>query len=517
MIEKDILIIGSGIAGLSFALNIAKKRPYLSICILTKSNKAETNTRYAQGGIAVVMDIIHDSYQEHINDTLKAGGGLCNKKVVEMVVKKAPERLRELLEWGVKFDMAQKNKFDAGLEGGHSHARILHRKDTTGNEIEKKLLFHISQFKNISILPHHFALDLITGSTNVNGKNTITCYGAYVFCQQLKCIKIFKAGITMLATGGSGQVFTTTTNPLIATGDGVAMAHRAHAKIRDMQFIQFHPTAFYQLHSKPCFLISEAIRGFGAYMLNEKGARFLFDYDKRGELATRDIISRAIHCELSKSGEACVFLDCRHLDHKEFIKHFPGIYRYCLKKGININNDLIPITPAAHYQCGGITTNRKAQTSIKNLYACGECSSSGLHGSNRLASNSLLEAVVFAHEAANHILKNWDSTRIKLEFTFNDYSLKKASFKKLNAMRKGIRQVVSHYAGIEKSRAGLLNAKALLKKHELLLKWNYPEGTLHTDFWEVKNLLTVAQLIIDQSLKFYYRKHKKTIKQYNER
>jgi len=513
MIEKDILIIGSGIAGLSFALNIAKKRPDLSICILTKSNKAETNTRYAQGGIAVVMDIIHDSYQEHINDTLKAGGELCNKKVVEMVVKKAPERLRELMEWGVKFDMALKNRFDVGLEGGHSHARILHRKDMTGYEIEKKLLYHTSQYKNISILPHHFALDLITGSSYIIGKNTTTCYGAYVFSQEYKCIKIFKAGITMLATGGSGQVFITTTNPLIATGDGVAIAHRAHAKIRDMQFIQFHPTAFYEHHSKPSFLISEAIRGFGAYILNKKGSRFLFDYDNRGELATRDIISMAIHCELLKSGEACVFLDCRHLDHKKFRKHFPGIYKYCQKKGINTDKDLIPITPAAHYQCGGITTNRKAQTSIKNLYACGECSSSGLHGSNRLASNSLLEAVVFSHEAAAHILKNLDSTRTKLEFTFNKYTLKKTSFKKLSAMRMEIRQIVSLYAGIEKSKSGLLNAKALLKKFDLMIKRNYPDGTLQTDFWEVKNLLTVAQLIVDQSLNFYYKKHKQNEKQ----
>ena len=402
MIKKDVLIIGSGIAGLSFALKIAKARPDLSVCVLTKSSKGETNTRYAQGGIAVVLDKLTDSFQQHIDDTLKAGGGLCNKKIVEMVVKKAPERLKELIEWGVEFDKNSNGQFSTGLEGGHSQSRILHHKDSTGFEIESKLLHHIGQFQNVTILPHHFALDLITDTSEKD--DTKTCYGAYVLNEKDHTVKVFNARVTFLATGGSGQVYKTTTNPLVATGDGVAMAQRANAKISGMQFIQFHPTAFYQKDVNPSFLISEAVRGYGAYLVNNEGSRFVFEYDIKGELGTRDIVSKAIYCELWKSGKDNVYIDCRHLNIPDFKNHFPGIYKHCQNNGINISKDLIPVATAAHYQCGGITVNLKSQTSIINLYACGECSSTGLHGSNRLASNSLLEAVVFSHEASTFIL-----------------------------------------------------------------------------------------------------------------
>ncbi len=492
MVKKDILIIGSGIAGLSFALNIAKERPDLSICILAKGHKLETNTRYAQGGIAVVLNKLTDSYQNHIDDTLKAGGGLCNKEVVEMVVKKAPERLKELIGWGVKFDEEASGQFSAGLEGGHSHARILHHKDFTGFEIEKKLLQQIHLYPNISIHSHYFALDLIT-SNNI-------CFGAYVLSEHDNTVKIFKAKITMLAAGGSGQVFKTTTNPLVATGDGVAMAYRANAEIKDMQFIQFHPTAFYQTKTNPSFLISEAVRGFGAYLVNKKGLRFVFEYDLRGELATRDIVSKAIHFELLKSGNEHVYLDCRHLNLPDFKKHFPGIYKYCDEQGIDLSKNLIPVAPAAHYQCGGIKINIKAQTSIANLYACGECSCSGLHGSNRLASNSLLEAIVFSYEASLDILKNIDKNLNLPDVPLKSFPTKKSDYKKILFLRNEIKQIIDTYAGIIKQRPGLLLAQNLLLKIENEIIEKFRDCEPGKELLELKNLLTVAQLIVKHSL-----------------
>lgn len=500
MIKKDVLIIGSGIAGLSFALKIAKARPDLSVCLITKSSKAETNTRYAQGGIAVVLDKLTDSYQQHIDDTLKSGGGLCNKKVVEMVVKKAPERLNELLEWGVEFDKDPDGEFSAGLEGGHSQPRILHHKDFTGFEIEKKLLLHIQQYPNISIVSHYFALDLITGPSN--NSNIKTCYGAYVLNEKDNTIKTFRAKVTLLATGGSGQVYETTTNPLVATGDGVAMAQRANAKISEMQFIQFHPTAFYDKNTSPSFLISEAVRGFGAYLVNSEGLRFVYEYDIRGELATRDIVSKAIYCELWKSGKENVFIDCRHLNIKDFINHFPGIYNHCIKNGIDVSKDLIPVAPAAHYQCGGITVDSHSETSIANLYACGECSCTGLHGLNRLASNSLLEAIVFSNEAAIQILNTIDTIKYEPQLTSFSFANKKADSEKINSYKNEIKEVVTTHAGILKSTAGLITAQNQLAKLETKVNEEFKECAPQKDFWEMKNMLAVAQLIVNQSLNY---------------
>lgn len=508
MQTSDILIVGSGIAGLSFALHVAKERPDLSICILAKGDKAESNTRYAQGGIAVVLNKLTDSFQQHIDDTLKAGGGLCNKSVVEMVVKKAPERLKELIEWGVEFDKKESGQFSTGLEGGHSQARILHHQDTTGLEIEQKLLLYSRQFSNIKIYQHHFALDLITDSSNS------ICYGARVLNQKDHSIELFTSRVIMLATGGSGQVYKTTTNPKVSTGDGVAMAYRANVAIENMQFIQFHPTAFYQTGQSPSFLISEAVRGFGATLVNKKGQRFLFDYDTRGELATRDIVSEAIYTELKKSGEEHVFMDCRHLDLANFKTHFPNIYSYCHKAGINISTDWIPVAPAAHYQCGGIMVNKKAQTSIPNLYACGECSCSGLHGSNRLASNSLLEAVVFANEASLHVLQTIDNFEQSTSFDIESVSQPTVDSNRINALKNEIQTLMIKKAGIVKSESHLQEAVQRLIKIETILLFEFNSNTPQTDLWELKNLLVVAKLIVSQSLQYITKKE--TLKKHNK-
>lgn len=499
------MIIGSGIAGLSFALKIAESRPDLSIALITKSSSTETNTRYAQGGIAAVIDTINDSFQQHIDDTLKAGGGLCDEKVAEMVVKKAPQRLRELIEWGVDFDRLPGGSFSKGLEGGHSNPRILHHKDMTGFEIEHKLFSCINRnHPNISIYSHHFAIDLITSESDSSVNDNKTCLGAYIYDQHIQRIKVFASKVTILATGGSGQVYETTTNPLIATGDGVAMAYRADAIISDMAYIQFHPTALYQTGTTPAFLISEAVRGFGAFLVNGKGDRFVFDYDERGELATRDIISNAIYHELIKSGESSVFLDCRHLNKEEFRIHFPNIYDHCLNLGMDIFKDRIPVLPAAHYQCGGIAVDLKSRTSIKNLYACGECSSTGLHGSNRLASNSLLEAVVFSHEAYLDVLKRIDTLAIPDEIPLSNFHASADIHENAQLYMRTIRQLMSRYAGIVKTQRGLSEIiKKLNEMEHLIQQKSEILKNADVSFWELRNLLCVAQIIVIQSLQKY--------------
>jgi L-aspartate oxidase len=398
----DILVIGSGVSGLFFALKTAQKRPDLSITILTKSDAKNSNTRYAQGGIAVVTDLINDSFEKHINDTIKAGGEKGDVEVIRMVVTQAPQRLRELLDFEVEFDRKHSGAWDLGLEGGHSEHRILHHKDISGLEIEEKLLLQIRSFSNIQIIEDHIVLDLLTHDN--------TCVGVNCFNISSNQVEQFFAKKTLLCTGGCGQVFKYTTNPEIGTGDGVAMAHRVGAAIADMQYIQFHPTALYERDRNPYFLISEAVRGFGAYIVNHNNKRFVFDYDERGELATRDIVSHAIGSELAKSGQTTAFIDCRHLDYQAFYKHFPTITDYCKQAGIDIEHELIPVVPVAHYQCGGISVDMDSKTTVPNLYAVGECARTGLHGNNRLASNSLLEALVYAHQASKDICSSIDAT-----------------------------------------------------------------------------------------------------------
>jgi len=374
--KVDFLVIGSGIAGLSYALKAAEKGKVL---ILTKDHESESNTKYAQGGIAAVIDPT-DNTSKHVADTMIAGAGLCDEKIVNIVISEGPDCVRELIESGTRFDKNKNGDYDLAMEGGHSAHRILHYKDATGSEIERA--------------QHHLG-ELITSKTL-----GITCYGAYVLNTRSGKIETILSKITVMATGGAGQVYASTTNPSVATGDGIAMVYRAKGHVRDMEFVQFHPTSLYNPGEHPSFLISEAVRGFGAVLRTIDGAEFMHKYDVRGCLAPRDIVARAIDNEMKMRGDDYVYLDCRHLDRKGFIDHFPTIYNKCSSEGIDLFSKLIPVIPAAHYLCGGIIVDEFGRSTLKNLYAIGECACTGLHGANRLASNSLLEALVFANRTS---------------------------------------------------------------------------------------------------------------------
>ena len=494
MKKTDILIIGSGIAGLFFAIKIGKKRPDLSIAIMTKDKVKNSNTQLAQGGIAVVTDCIEDSFEQHIQDTLKSGGGLCDEEVVKMVIHQAPERLNELIDIGVSFDKNKSGIWNLGLEGGHSQHRILHHKDISGAEIEKNLIETIKQLPNITLLEDHLVIDVDTKKNN----GRINCTGAF-YCDKInKKVKYIRAKTIVLSTGGCGQIFKNTTNPEIATGDGIAIASRAGAVIKDMQYIQFHPTALYEENKNPFFLISEAVRGFGAHIVNEDQKRFIFKDDIRGELATRDIVSHAISKEIEMSGNPYVYLDCRHLDFEEFCSHFPSITDYCKTIGLYPEKDLIPIVPVAHYQCGGINVNKKSQTNIKNLYAIGECSRTGLHGKNRLASNSLLEALVFAHQASEHIAKNIDelsfaSKDAMLQF---DEPLMDRDSNYFMKFKKELQTMMTFfYASNDSDFVKILNRIESMKMATVGLLFKKKKIT--TQLIEFTNMLTVAKIIIE--------------------
>ena len=412
MRKVDFLVIGSGIAGLSFALKAAR---HGKVLIITKSNEDESNTKYAQGGVAVVVDE-SDSFEKHIHDTLIAGDGLCDPKIVELVVKEGPQRIQEIIDYGTNFDRDQTGVYDLAKEGGHSEHRVLHYKDVTGYEIERVLLEQIHENENIEILTHYFCLELITqhhlGEFVDKSSEVIHCYGVYAFNTERNDVEKILANVTIMASGGSGHIYSSTTNPVIATGDGMAMVYRAKGKLRNMEFIQFHPTALYNPGAYPSFLISEAVRGFGGVLRRRNGEEFMQEYDARGSLAPRDIVARAIDAEMKKSGEDYVFLDITHRAKDDILTHFPNIYAKCLSIGIDMTKDYIPVTPAAHYMCGGILVDEHGRSSIQNLYACGECSSTGLHGANRLASNSLLEAPVFAHRIYLDAIKNFENVVI---------------------------------------------------------------------------------------------------------
>ncbi len=501
--ETDFLVIGSGIAGLTFALKTANRCPDKTITVITKAQSDETNTKYAQGGIAAVIDFDKDSFEKHIEDTLIAGDGLCNKEVVEIVVKEGVERIKEIIDWGADFDKDKAGSFALGREGGHSEYRILHHKDVTGNEMEQTLLEAIRSKKNINLVTHCFVIDIITqhhlGFLVTKSTPDIECYGVYVLNLQNNKIEKYISRITLLATGGNGQVYRTTTNPIIATGDGVAMMYRAKGRIENMEFIQFHPTALYEAGvSGQSFLITEAVRGDGGILRNKKGEAFMKKYDDRLDLAPRDIVARAIDNEMKITGTEHVFLDCREMNIEKFKEHFPNIYEKCLSIGIDVSKQMIPVSPAAHYSCGGIKTDEWGRTSINNLYACGECASTGLHGANRLASNSLLEAMVFAHRCyldavekielipLNENIPNGNATGTKepKEMILITQTIKELQF------------TMSDYVGIVRTNERLDRAMRRIDLLHAETETLYQKTTLSPQLCEIRNLITVGYLIV---------------------
>lgn len=501
MIKTDFLVIGSGLAGLSFALKAAS---YGKVLIITKSDEDESNTKYAQGGIASVMSF-PDSKEKHIADTLACGDGLCDEKVVRMVINQSHERIEELISWGAEFDKKNTGDFDLAREGGHSENRVLHHKDITGLEIERKILARAKSNKNIEFLTHHFAVDLITqhhlGIEVKRSTPGIECYGAYVLNNKTGKVETILSKITLMASGGAGQVYQNTTNPLIATGDGVAMAYRAMAKVKHMEFVQFHPTALYQPGSNPAFLITEAVRGAGAVLKTKSGKEFMHLYDERASLAPRDIVARAIDSELKKSGDEYVFLDCTSIERTVFENHFPNILKKCLSVGINPVKDFIPVTPAAHYFCGGIETDINGCTSIKNLYAAGECACTGLHGANRLASNSLLEALVFAHQAYEHCHKAVSSINHKEGIPDWEPGTKvPGEMVLITQSRKELKELMTNYVGIFRSDMRLQRA---LKRTRLLYEETeelYDRWILTPEICELRNMINIGYLIIKAAM-----------------
>lgn len=497
-IKTDFLVIGSGVAGLSYALRVAEYGRVLVVC---KGKADETNTSYAQGGIAAVM-YSPDSYEKHIQDTLIAGDGLCDEKIVRITITESTERIRELVEWGTHFDKNKQGLFDLAKEGGHSEFRVLHSKDQTGREIQNALLNEVRKHKNIELLENHFAVDFLTQhhlGVLVNKRTPdIECFGAYVLNTLTGTIDTILARLTLVATGGAGNVYTSTTNPPIATGDGIAMVHRARGKIRDMEFIQFHPTALYNPKERPSFLITEAMRGFGGILKTMDGKEFMQKYDERKSLAPRDIVARAIDNEMKIRGEDHVCLDCRHIDPNALIDHFPTIYAKCLSIGINITKEMIPVVPAAHYLCGGIDVDENGRTSIRNLYATGECACTGLHGANRLASNSLLEAVVFSHRAAMDAIKILPQVRYREEIP--DWNAEGMVLNEemvlITQTRKELREIMSNYVGIVRSDLRLKRALDRLTLVHTETEDIYNKSILTKDISELRNLIAISYLII---------------------
>ena len=499
MQNPDVLIIGSGIAGLSVAIKVAQHFPDRQCVIITKQESAESNTRYAQGGIAVVSDFSHDSFESHIADTLSAGDGLCDPAVVEHVVYQAADRLEELIQMGADFDRDPSGQLILGREGGHKANRIIHAKDVTGLHISTALLERVKSLPNVTVLSHHVATDLVT-STGSDGMTM--CCGARVLNQKTGDIEHYMALATVLATGGAGQLYATTTNPLIATGDGIAIAFRAGARVSNMEFIQFHPTAFYDLASNPAFLISEAVRGQGAYLRNSSGERFVFRYHIDGELACRDIVARAIASEIQSTQQPSVYLDCTHISPEILLRHFPNILQTCLSKGIDITKDLIPVAPAAHYLCGGIEVDLRGRTSIHHLYACGECSNTGLHGANRLASNSLLEAIVFAHNCFEDLRALLERTGATAAISHKQsHSTQVIDDLVAIAERKSqLQMLMNRYVGIVRSNDGLEYAAEQLKSLAEAFEKEQGDATHSPAWYELRNMVTCAALIVEQSL-----------------
>ncbi len=506
-IKTDFLIIGSGVAGLTFALKVAD---HGSVAIVTKKGVMDTNTAQAQGGIASVFGKL-DSFDLHIRDTLVAGDGLCNREVVEIVVRNGPERIHELIDMGVRFNLAESQRgkgeelnLDLGREGGHSEKRIIHAEDMTGKELERVLVEHVKRHPNIKLYENHVAIDLITFSTRMKrGQITTThedvCCGAYVLDRDTNQVKTFGAEITLLATGGSGKVYLYTSNPDIASGDGIAMAYRAGATVANLEFVQFHPTCLYHPDAKN-FLISEAVRGEGATLIDSAGNAFMEKYDPLKDLACRDVVARAIDRELKKSGDDSVFLNISHKDSEFIKKRFPNLYRQCLSFGIDMTKEPIPVVPAAHYMCGGVVTDIFGRTDIKKLYAVGETACTGLHGANRLASNSLIEALVYAHQASKQAVVEMNTSDFKSTpelFLWDEVGTSdNDELIMVSHNWDEIRRFMWNYVGIVRSNKRLERA---WRRIEIIQKeiqdyyWNFK---VTPDLIELRNIAMVAELIV---------------------
>jgi L-aspartate oxidase len=496
----DFLVIGSGIAGLSFAIHAAR---HGSVFIITKKSDSDTNTNHAQGGIACVLDP-GDSFESHIRDTLVAGAGLCDEKAVCTLVTEGPPRVKELLAWGVEFSKAKRSPawehLDLGKEGGHSRNRIVHAHDLTGREIEAALLQKVKKLPNVTIFENLCAIDLITHHQVKRVHDARNrCYGVYVLDTIDRKIYPILAGVTCLSTGGAGRAYLHTTNPEIATGDGVAMAYRAGARIANMEFIQFHPTTLYH-EGGDSFLISEAVRGFGAVLVNRKGRRFMDGAHPLGSLAPRDIVARAIDREMKLSAEPCVFLDIRHIPAARTKKRFPNIYARCRSLGIDITRDLAPVVPAAHYLCGGILVDINGNTSIDGLYACGETACTGVHGANRLASNSLLEAVVFSYRAVADAVSRLSSlprlTRGQAPAWDDRGTHDTEEWILLSHNLHEIQTVMWDYVGIVRSNLRLDRAARRLALLESEIEDYYRRTKITAKLLELRNIAATATLIV---------------------
>jgi L-aspartate oxidase len=513
--NTQVLILGTGIAGLSAALKFAEK---CEVTIVCKADPAEGSTRYAQGGIASVWSK-QDSFEEHKNDTLVAGAGLCHPDIVDICVREGPSRVRELIELGVEFTKATPahgnllptdptEVFDLHREGGHGQRRILHADDLTGWAIEKALLTKVTQHPRIRLLEDHIAIDLITeGKILKRWRKPGKCLGAYILNIKNGKVMTLAAQTTLLATGGAGKVYLYTSNPDTCTGDGIAMASRAGARVSNLEFMQFHPTCLYHPSART-FLISEALRGEGAVLRTIAGEEFMSRHHPMGSLAPRDIVARAIDIEMKRTGDKHVLLDCSNLSAEEIRKKFPNIYETCLKYGIDITQSPIPVVPAAHYTCGGVLVDEHAQTSIQGLYAVGEVACTGLHGANRLASNSLLEAVVFAHRAVSHALPTLLETESHPPAPTPDHlpewdvghAVELEEQIDITANWLEIRHLMWNYVGIVRSNRRLERAQRRLDLLKAEVNAYYWDFLLTKDLIELRNLLTVAELIVQCAL-----------------
>ncbi len=521
----DFLIIGSGIAGLSLALKLSALGKVL---IVTKKRKAESNTNYAQGGIASVL-ADDDNFDLHINDTMSSGGGLCKIEAVEKIVREGPTRIFELVDIGVKFT-EENGQLKLGREGGHTKSRIVHAKDLTGKEIERALLYDISKNKNIKVLEYHFAIDLLSNrnlKSRFNENNDYrhsrknrelnACYGIYALNVKNNKIERIISRQTILATGGLGQIYLHTTNPAIATGDGFAMGYRAGCVVENMEFVQFHPTSLYESEIEDdtqVFLISEAVRGAGAVLKTRKGKEFMHKYDKRRSLAPRDIVARAIDNELKKSGDKFVYLDLSAIGIEKIKNNFPNIYKVCLSKGLDITKEMIPVVPAAHYACGGIKTDLNGRTTLKNLFACGEVAMTGVHGANRLASNSLLEAVVFSDVIYKYIKANEEKSipinknkAFYLRKLYSDVlewddkgTINPDEWVLISHDKREIKEIMSDYVGIVRNTYRLARAFRRIKMLRQEIKEYYIRTKVTVEVLELRNLVLVAYMIIKSAM-----------------